>query len=70
MAAQDGPVRHLFDNTGTLYYGHGFEMLAVWCKPGWPKKLVNVTFYKFLDITFYKYLRRLLVKTRNRKQLL
>jgi hypothetical protein len=28
MAVQDGPIRHLFDNTGDLYYGHGFEMLA------------------------------------------
>ncbi len=28
MAVQDGPVRHLFDNTGDLYYGRGFEMLA------------------------------------------
>ncbi len=28
MAVQDGPVRHLFDNTGDLYYGLGFEMLA------------------------------------------
>ncbi len=28
MAVQDGPLRHLFDNTGDLYYGRGFEMLA------------------------------------------
>ena len=28
MAVQDGPVRNLFANTGDLYYGHGFEMLA------------------------------------------
>jgi hypothetical protein len=28
MAVQDSPVRHLFDNTGDLYYGRGFEMLA------------------------------------------
>jgi hypothetical protein len=28
MAIQDGPVRHLFGNTGDSYYGHGFEMLA------------------------------------------
>jgi hypothetical protein len=28
MAVQDGPVRILFANTGDLYYGHGFEMLA------------------------------------------
>ncbi len=28
MAVQDGPVRFLFDNTGSLYFGHGFEMLA------------------------------------------
>jgi hypothetical protein len=28
MAVQDGPVRFLFDNTGDLYFGHGFEMLA------------------------------------------
>ena len=28
MAVQDGPIRHLFDNTGDLYYGRGFEMLA------------------------------------------
>ncbi len=28
MAVQDGPIRHLFDNTGDLYYGGGFEMLA------------------------------------------
>ncbi len=25
---KDGPVRFLFDNTGDLYFGHGFEMLA------------------------------------------
>jgi len=31
------------------------------------QKLINVTFYEFFDVTFYKYLRRLLVKTRNRK---
>jgi hypothetical protein len=29
MAVRDGPVRFLFDNTGDLYHGHGFEMLAV-----------------------------------------
>jgi len=28
MAVQDGPLRHLFENTGDLYYGRGFEMLA------------------------------------------
>ena len=28
MAVQDGPVRNLFANTGDLYYGRGFEMLA------------------------------------------
>ncbi len=28
MAVQDGLVRFLFDNTGDLYFGHGFEMLA------------------------------------------
>jgi hypothetical protein len=28
MAVQDGPVRFLFDNTGNLYFGRGFEMLA------------------------------------------
>ncbi len=28
MAVQDGPVRFLFDNTGDLYFGRGFEMLA------------------------------------------
>jgi hypothetical protein len=28
MAVQDGPVWHLFDNTGDSYYGCGFEMLA------------------------------------------
>jgi hypothetical protein len=28
MAVQNGPVRNLFANTGDLYYGHGFEMLA------------------------------------------
>jgi hypothetical protein len=28
MAVQDGPVRFLFDNTGDLYFGHRFEMLA------------------------------------------
>ena len=28
MAVQDSPVRHLFDNTGDLYYGRGSEMLA------------------------------------------
>jgi hypothetical protein len=28
MAVQDGVVRFLFDNTGDLYFGHGFEMLA------------------------------------------
>ncbi len=28
MAVQDGPIRHLFDNTGDLYFGHGFEILA------------------------------------------
>jgi hypothetical protein len=28
MAVQDDPVRHLFDNTGDLYYGRRFEMLA------------------------------------------
>jgi hypothetical protein len=29
MAVRDGPVQFLFDNTGDLYHGHGFEMLAV-----------------------------------------
>ncbi len=29
MVVQDGPVRFLFDNTGVLYFGHGFEMVAV-----------------------------------------
>jgi hypothetical protein len=29
MAVRDGPVRFLFDNTGDLYHGHGFEMLAI-----------------------------------------
>jgi hypothetical protein len=28
MAVQDSPVRFLFDNTGDLYFGRGFEMLA------------------------------------------
>jgi hypothetical protein len=28
MAVQDGPVRFLFDNTGDLYFGRVFEMLA------------------------------------------
>ena len=28
MAVQGGPLRHLFENTGDLYYGRGFEMLA------------------------------------------
>jgi hypothetical protein len=28
MAVQEGPVRHLFDNTWDLYYGRLFEMLA------------------------------------------
>jgi hypothetical protein len=28
MAVQDGPIRHLFDNTGDLYYARSFEMLA------------------------------------------
>jgi hypothetical protein len=28
MAVQDGPVRHLFDNTRDLYYGPRFEMVA------------------------------------------
>ena len=28
MAVQDGPLRHFFENTGDLYYGRGFEMLA------------------------------------------
>jgi hypothetical protein len=23
-------------------------LIMVWCKPGWDKKLVNVTFYEFL----------------------
>ncbi len=29
MAVWDGPVQFLFDNTGDLYYGRGFEMLAI-----------------------------------------
>jgi hypothetical protein len=29
MAIRDGPFRFLFDHTGDLYYGRGFEMLAV-----------------------------------------
>jgi hypothetical protein len=28
MAVQNSPVRFLFDNTGDLYFGQGFEMLA------------------------------------------
>ena len=28
MAVQDNPVWYLFDNTGDLYYGCGFEMVA------------------------------------------
>jgi hypothetical protein len=28
MGVQDGLVQFLFDNTGDLYFGHGFEMLA------------------------------------------
>ncbi len=28
MAVQDGPVQFLFDNTGDLYFGCGFEMVA------------------------------------------
>ena len=28
MVIQNSLVRHLFDNTGDLYYGHGLEMLA------------------------------------------
>ena len=28
MGVQGGLIRHLFDNTGDLYYGRGFEMLA------------------------------------------
>jgi hypothetical protein len=28
MVVQDGPVWYLFDNTGDLYYGRGFEKLA------------------------------------------
>jgi hypothetical protein len=28
MEVQDSPVWHLFDNTGDLYYGRSFEMLA------------------------------------------
>ena len=28
MAVQDGPVWFLFDNTGDLYFGRRFEMLA------------------------------------------
>jgi hypothetical protein len=41
--------------------------MVVLCKPGWPKKRVNVTFYEFFDVRFYKYLGRLLIKTRNRR---
>jgi hypothetical protein len=29
MVVWEGPVRFLFDNTGDLYHGHGFEMLAI-----------------------------------------
>ena len=29
MGVQDGPVWFLFDNTGDLYFGRAFEMLAV-----------------------------------------
>jgi hypothetical protein len=29
MAVQDGPVQLLFDNTGDLYFGRGFKMLAI-----------------------------------------
>ena len=28
MGVQDGPVQFLFDNTGNLFYGRGFEILA------------------------------------------
>ncbi len=30
------------------YKGAWKKILEVWCKPGWIKKLVNVTFYEFL----------------------
>jgi hypothetical protein len=32
------------DDGGDDVHDSGDE---VWCKPGWPKNLVNVTFYKF-----------------------
>ncbi len=42
----------------------------VWCKPGWPKKLVSVTFYKYFDVRFDKHLNltQLLVKTHHSKR--
>jgi hypothetical protein len=32
-------------------------MVAVWCKPGWPKNCKNVTFYEFVICPIYKYVR-------------
>jgi hypothetical protein len=29
MVVQEGPLRFLFDTTGDLFYGRGFEMLAI-----------------------------------------
>ena len=36
--------------------------MVVLCKPGWPKKRVNVTFYEFFDVRFYQIFREIIDK--------